>query len=78
MDVIVIRDEVRVSGSMMAYRLILLQIFTHWLPRAGPIIPVLQISHVNIASGLVLRVEVVADMPPICARLYKAIAACVT
>jgi hypothetical protein len=50
MDVIVIRDDVRVSGSMMAYRLVLFQIFTHWLPGAGPIIPVLQVSYINVGS----------------------------
>ena len=62
-DPVVLADDLRIAGAVMAFRFILLQRFGHRLPAGGPEIAGLFIPQVDISSGLVKLVERIPEDP---------------
>ena len=67
----------RVRCPMSALAVVLSQIFAHRLPRSRPVVFGHVVPEIDVSPRLVELVEHIAQNPPVCTALGKAVAACV-
>ena len=74
-DPVIFRADHSIACAVAAFALIFRQVLAHRLPGGGPVIAVPVVPDINIASGLVIAVEHIAEDPAVGAGFGEAVTA---
>ena len=76
-DLRVLRGDAGISQTMTALTLVILEIFADRLPGCRPVIAGLLITQVDVPSGGIIFIEMIADDTSLRSALYETVAACI-